>query len=342
MSLHLKKDGTPDMRYKCNREAAGLSSSRGGGQVSSSSGGFEYEQRRSPVKSEMPPFVFSPEEVYGFPRGSQNSTFSSPEASEDEDYTAHHNYAGLGMNSTDLILHNAQKAKPSSPKSSRKNVEEPKNRKFDSTDFRYTQDGKISMSSRAVKSGEILLKSDGTVDRRCSAVRRENLVLNDKGMPDQTVHNVEIPKNPGEYSTSVYRDKNSQKKFRKENNLPNDHDASHIIDLEVAKAILAKKPGPHLSEKDLREAVKPINSLLESRPVSVNRANSGNPDNDHDMAQRIIKLVKGEKTPITRALTNKLEQMSSAIKTIPTDKRNGSIDFIEKTINQLIKEIKVT
>ncbi|KAK8895122.1 hypothetical protein M9Y10_023564 [Tritrichomonas musculus] len=207
---------------------------------------------------------------------------------------------------------------------------------YNSSNLRLNQDGTIDKSSKAVKSGDISFNPDGSVDRNCKAIRLGYLHLNSIGNPDLSIHkDLEIPKNPGQHKTKVYRDSYQQKKFRKEVNCPKDHDASHIVDLELAREILKSKPGRHPSEESLRQSMKPLNKLLEARPASVNRPNPSNPDNDHAMALRIMKLIHGERVVRTRALDEKILQMRSALQSIPPEEMNPQIKFILKEIEKI-------
>ena len=182
----------------------------------------------------------------------------------------------------------------------------PSSRLYDSTYISLNKDGSLSRRSRAVKSGDITFNHKGKIDSNCRAVRLGYLILDQKGNPDITVHtDLNIPKNPGDYKTSVYRHPYEQQKFRKETHCTNDYDASHIVDLEVARAILKKKQDLYLTASELHAAMKPLNKLLELRPRNVNRANKDNPDNDHAMAQRIIRLLNGENVRRTRASMKK-------------------------------------
>lgn len=203
------------------------------------------------------------------------------------------------------------------------------NKLYTSSDIKLNRDGSISRRSRAVKSGQITFNEHGKIDRNCEAVRLGFLVLNQKGKPDLNVHkDLEIPKNPGDYKTSVYRNQYEQQKFRKETKCPNDYDASHIIDLELARAILKSKRGLYLTASELHEKMKPLNKLLEQRPRYVNRANKENPENDHAMTQRIIELLNGQNIRRTRALDEKILQMIDALYSIPRKEMNPQIKYI--------------
>ena len=415
MFQYFKKDGTPDMRYKCNREAAGLYS---GGHHTTISGALDmrYSENRSSRYNDL-----DSDPICGILKSSLSSIFSSnnqtssssknqtnvTSSKKQTNVTSSKNRTNVtssknrtnttssknrtnvtssknrtnttsSKNQTNVSSSKKQTNSTSSKKqtnstSSKKqtnstssknqtnttssknqtNVSSSKNqtnkvetengkvRKYDSSDFHFNQDGSISKASKAVKSKDILFNEDGTVDSASPAVLRGNLILTIDGNPDRRVHQIEIPINPGLYPTSVYRQKSYQQKFRRKNNVPKDNDACHVIDLEVVQAILKSKPGPHPTEEQLREDLKPINELLESRPASVNRSNPNNPNNDRDMAQRIIGLVEGDSTiKVTRGLRRKLIQMKKALRSIPPEKRNGTIRYISNKIESIIPKFK--
>ena len=211
---------------------------------------------------------------------------------------------------------------------------------YSSSDVKLNKDGSVSRRSRAVKSGDITFTSEGRIDPNCRAVRYGRLILDKRGNINQKVHSdLEIRKNPGDYKTSVYRNQYEQKKFRKENHCTDEYDASHIVDLEIAQAILKNKKGLYMTESELHNDMKPLNKLLELRPKSVNRANRENPDNDHAMAQRIIRLLNGEKVPRTRALDDKIVNMIDAIHSIPSYEMNPTIQYILYRLEQIKPQI---
>ena len=202
-------------------------------------------------------------------------------------------------------------------------------RLYDSTNIILNKDGSVSRRSRAVKSGDVTFDYHGKIDPNCKAVRYGYLILNQYGNPDIQFHrDLEIPKNPGDYRTSVYRHPYEQQKFRKENQCSNDYDASHIVDLEIARAILKMNPNLYLTASELHSAMKPLNKLLEMRPRSVNRANKKNPENDHAMAQRIIRILQGENVRRTRNLDDKILRMIEALHSIPSNEMNYVIKYI--------------
>lgn len=313
--LHYKKDGTLDMRYKSSKEFIN-----------------SQQKLESPdLQNEQPQIISQtrPQNIKESPKISPKAQSPKKKASNTSKQT---------KDDTSLI---------DSPIISRDISDPPQtyispalslnpNELYNSSDIKLTQKGTIDRSSKAVKLGDILFNADGTVDRHSYAVLTGRLVLNSEGNPDTSIHtDIQIPKNPGEYKTSVYRDKYQQKKFRKETNCPKDYDASHIVDLELARDILKSKPGRHPTEAELRQSMKPLNKLLEASPQNVNRQNKSNPENNRESAQRIIKIIRGEYIIRTRALDQKIIQMKEALHSIPQDEMNPQIKYIMKEIDRI-------
>lgn len=314
MKLYFKKDGTLDMRYKSSKDYLEKADHPNNSQ---SSVPKSNETPESPSKTQSPKRHSSQNTIKERSvddTTSLSSPFESPLSSpvisrEKDDSSSTYISPVLSLASTEI---------------------------YNSSDIRLNQNGTIDRSSKAVKSGDILFNQDGTVDKRSKAVIAGRLFLDSNGNPDIKVHtDLEIPKNPGDHKTTVYRDRYQQTKFRKETNCPQDYDASHIVDLELAREILKSKPGRHPTEAELRQAMKPLNKLLEARPKSINRLNKENPDNDRSMAQRIIKIIHGENVIRTRLLDQKLVQMKEALHSIPENELNSQIKFVMKEIDRI-------
>lgn len=201
-------------------------------------------------------------------------------------------------------------------------------------DIILNQDGSINKRSRAVQSGEIKFCIDGKVDKRCKAIREGKLILDSNGNVDSTKMGISNRVNPDELGTSVLRHPNEQRKYREQSRSTNkdEQHASHVIDLEVAKAILSTKPGTHLTEERLHEDMKPLNQILRMRSIETNL------NYDKDIAQRIIQMVRGEKITVTRGLEGKINQMKDAMNRIPQEQMNPSLQYIKNKLNDLSKQ----
>lgn len=209
---------------------------------------------------------------------------------------------------------------------------------FTDQDIMLNQDGTVNRNSKAVKSGAICFKGDGSIDRRCSAHRNGNIILDSNDQIDSAAMGLSKRVNPEEISTEVIRSPYEQQKYRNESRSTQKDrkQACHIIDLEVARAILATKSGPHLTEEQLHKDMKPLNTLLRMRSTETNQTT------DKYMAQQIIQLYKGErKEPITRALSNKITQMHEALKSIQKDQLNSSLLYLKNEMVNLHQQCQV-
>ena len=211
---------------------------------------------------------------------------------------------------------------------------------FTDEDIILNQDGTVNRNSKAVKSGAISFKGNGSIDRRCSAYRNGNIILDSNDQIDSAAMGLSRRVNPEEISTEVIRSPYEQQKYRNESRSTqkDQKQACHIIDLEVARAILATKPGPHLTEEQLHKDMKHLIRII----PSFHSFHETNQTTDKYMAQQIIQLYKGErKEPITRALSNKIAQMHGALNSIQNDQLNPSLLHLKKEKTRLYQKCQV-
>jgi len=194
-----------------------------------------------------------------------------------------------------------------------------------------TQNHEIDKSSSACKRGDIFFTQSGEIDKRCAAVCGGHILFTSDGKLDYQAMGISERKNPKDVSTSAYRDPSSQVRHRKESRSKylKEKEACHIVDLSVCKKFLSSKPGRHSTEEQLHENLKPLNELLRMRSKETNRKL------DVDMAKRIEDLYDGKNVRVTRGMENRINFMCDAIDSIPEEKMNGDLKWIQTQLHFL-------
>ena len=300
--MHYKKDGTLDMRYASSKAFV-------------ASGG----STKGPSYNQPPSNMFS----FGSSFNSPSNDFSDLHYKKD---------GSLDMRYKSSRSYGESQNYPPAPATSYS----PPISLMTNEDIILNGDGTINANSRAVRSGEILLRNDGEIDMGSQAVRSGRVILKSDGKIDAASMNISRRENPANLRTSVIRDKYAQQKYRKNSQSPykDDMQVCHIIDLEVTTKLLGSKPGPHLTDAQLREQLKPITSVyLTMRPTEINQGY------DKDMAKRIIALHNGENVTVTRGLAEKINQMKEVMDNIPQHEMNPSLEWIKNEFHKLADKV---
>ena len=324
MSYHYKADGSLDMRYSSSKSYVSS-----GGSIFGPCGGSSLYRSSN----------YGSSSNYGgssYSSSSNNNLHYRKDGNLDMRYSSSKNYNSSNTSSQtssniSTPLYSTQQRQVKTESS----VPTPKQSLYTEDDIILNQDGTINRTSKAVRSNEILFTQDGKVDKRCSAFRNGKILLDSEGNIDSEKMGLKIRMNPGDMSTKTLRHPYEQQKYREKSRSTqkDQKQACHKIDLDVARELLSTKPGTHLSEERLHEEMKPLNELLRMRNIETNLVY------DKEMARQIIELYRGERTvAVSRALSNKIMQMKDAIDSIPSEKMNGSLNWIKRELDEVSKK----
>ena len=216
---------------------------------------------------------------------------------------------------------------PKSPKSPEKATVE--------SDY-YILRGKVMKDCLAVRKGEVILDAFGMVDKRSAAVKRGTLKILESGYvdPDCEAYKSQEKVSQRRIHTEEIRDRSKQSAFRRANNMVGkDCEASHVVDLEVAVAIVPSLVPPDAKITEVCDKLRPLNDPKLLRNESFEQNRKKNPE----IAHKIINLHRGKEEKPSPEVKERLLDMANSLDTLDKIDKNDLILKLQARFIELSK-----